>query len=183
MDDHCIDLSGESTATIHKHQLIVYFFSVNSEQLQGIRTINKCMKKRLYVQRSDITVVQSLQTPPKPQGPSSGEQQGGYKKIERQLSRLQCENIVGDGESNLRPPPNQSSDTMLRTSPSKTLRCQRKAPNDLLLYFNIIFINYYYDHVALCPPFSSGYQNMILLHLMMPQLLANNRHFLTKYHQ
>lgn len=32
------------------------------------------------IQRWDITVVQSLQTPPKPQGPSSGEQQGGYKK-------------------------------------------------------------------------------------------------------
>lgn len=31
------------------------------------------------IQRWDITVVQSSQTPPKPQGPSSGEQQGGYK--------------------------------------------------------------------------------------------------------
>ena len=39
------------------------------------------------------------------------------------LSVLFCENIRGDGESNLNIPPNLSSDIMLKTGPSKILRC------------------------------------------------------------
>lgn len=57
------------------------FFTYNKFK-DGDRSIDrKCSTTGFKIRRGGLTVVQSLQTPPKPQEPSSGEQQGGYKKM------------------------------------------------------------------------------------------------------
>jgi hypothetical protein len=45
--------------------------------VEVLATSNKFLS---CIKRRGNTVVQSLQAPPKPQGPSSGEQQGGWRK-------------------------------------------------------------------------------------------------------
>lgn len=81
MDDHYTDPSDGSTTTIRKYQFTTLcFFTYN--KFKGDRSIDrKCSTTGFKIRRGGLTVVQSLQTPPKPQEPSSGEQQGGYKEM------------------------------------------------------------------------------------------------------